>query len=101
MLIYGMVILILDIGNMTVYKDIINNSNNVIRTFESTINDTDLLWHRDQEDRILKVIGTTDWKIQIENELPKDIDGVKIEKYVWHRLIKGTGDLIIEINKQY
>lgn len=99
--IYGVVKLILDIGNMTVYKDIINNHNKVIRRFESTVNDTDLLWHRDQEYRTLKVIGTTDWKIQIENELPKDIDGVKIEKYVWHRLIKGTGDLVIEIDKQY
>lgn len=99
--IYGAVKLIQDIGNMTVYTDIINNPNNVIRTFKSTVDDTDLLWHRDLEDRTLKVIGTTDWKIQIENELPKNIDGVKIEKHVWHRLIKGAGDLVIEIHKEY
>jgi hypothetical protein len=96
---YGTEILILDIGNMTVYTDIINKSNGVTRTFESTISDTDLLWHRDQEDRTLKVVGNTDWKIQLDNELPKDIDGVKIEKYAWHRLIKGTGKLVIEIIK--
>jgi hypothetical protein len=58
------------------------------------------MWHRDYEDRIIKSIEQTDWKIQIDNELPKVIEGeVFIPMGSYHRLIKGTGDLKINLTK--
>jgi hypothetical protein len=57
------------------------------------------MWHRDREDRIIESIGDTDWKIQIDNELPKVIDKAFIPMGVYHRVIKGTGDLKIKLIK--
>jgi hypothetical protein len=43
-------------------------------------------------------MNKTDWMIQIDNELPKSIEeNTFIPKEVWHRLIKGSGDLIVKI----
>jgi hypothetical protein len=50
-------------------------------------------WHRDREDRVIESIGETDWKIQIDDE-PKPIKGkIFIPMGVYHRVIKGTGNL--------
>jgi hypothetical protein len=58
------------------------------------------VWHRDREDRVIKSIGKTDWLIQIDNELPKEInEEVFIPMGVYHRLIKGTNDLKINLIK--
>ena len=57
------------------------------------------MWHRDRESRIVESIGDTDWMIQIDNELPKVIDKVLIPMGVYHRLIKGSGDLKINLTK--
>jgi len=37
--------------------------------------------------------------IQIDNELPKIIDKVFVPIGVYHRVIKGTGDLKVKITK--
>ena len=71
-----------------------------IRTFYHDVDSGDLYWHRDFEDRIIESIGQTDWKFQMDNELPTNIEGeIFIPKGVYHRLIKGTGDLKIKLNK--
>ena len=71
------------------------------RKFTKDIDATDLVWHRDREDRIIESIFDTDWLIQIENELPKNINRpISIKSGVWHRLIKGTGDLTLKIIKE-
>jgi hypothetical protein len=58
------------------------------------------MWHRDYEDRMIESINDTDWEIQIDNQLPTKIDGkVFIPKGVYHRLIKGNGDLEIKLQK--
>ena len=60
------------------------------------------MWHRDREDRIIESIGETDWMIQIDNELPKKIEEkVFIPMGVYHRVIKGTGDLKIKLIKTH
>jgi hypothetical protein len=70
----------------------------VERSFNSTISQEELLWHRDLESRVIEPLHETDWKIQIEDELPERIRGkVFIKKEVWHRLIKGTTDLRVLI----
>jgi hypothetical protein len=72
----------------------------VERKFDSTVSQDELLWHRDLESRIIEPLDETDWKIQIEDELPERIRGrVFIRKEVWHRLIKGSGELVLKIVK--
>lgn len=70
------------------------------RTFKADLTSDEMKWHRDQEDRYIEPIDSTDWMFQIENELPVKIEGTLfVGKYVWHRAIKGTGDLKIRIKK--
>lgn len=75
--------------------------NNVfIREFDKNIDSGEFVWHRDREDRVIKSIGKTDWLIQIDNELPKEInEEVFIPMGAYHRLIKGTEDLKIKLQK--
>ena len=75
-------------------------SNVFIREFKQDTDSGDYHWHRDREDRIIEPINETDWMIQIDNELPKVIEGeVFIPMGVYHRLIKGTNDLKIKLIK--
>ena len=73
--------------------------NEFIRLFSQDTDSGDFMWHRDREDRVVESIGETDWMIQIDNELPKVIDKVFIPMGVYHRVIKGTGDLKIKLIK--
>jgi hypothetical protein len=76
------------------------SSSHSVRVFKSDTEQDELKWHRDREDRIVETVGNTDWMIQLDNELPKPIEGlVKIPRGVWHRVIKGTGDLTVRIDK--
>ena len=76
------------------------SNNEFIRVFSQDTDSGEYMWHRDFEDRIIESIGETDWMIQIDNELPKQISGeVFIPMGVYHRVIKGTGDLKIKLQK--
>ena len=71
-----------------------------VREFSQDTDSGEMCWHRDREDRIVESIGETDWMVQLDNELPKKIEGeVFIPIGVYHRLIKGTGDLKIKLKK--
>jgi hypothetical protein len=71
-----------------------------IRTFSNNVDDSELVWHRDKEDRIVESIGNTDWMIQIDNELPKPLtERTFIPKEKYHRVIKGSGDLVVRVKK--
>ena len=77
------------------------NDNTFIREFKQDTDSGDFMWHRDHENRIIESIGETDWMIQIDNELPKQISGeVFIPMGIYHRLIKGTNDLKIKLIKK-
>ena len=79
--------------NLEVTKDYI------IREFNENIDPIELKWHRDREDRIIEIVGKTDWKIQLENQLPTSINQpVRIPKGEWHRVIKGNGKLTLKIH---
>jgi len=70
------------------------------RYFSKEVNQEDLVWHRDREDRLVISVEPTDWLIQLEGELPTSLNSIiKIDKSRWHRLIKGSGDLNIKIIK--
>jgi len=76
------------------------SDNEFIRVFNQNTDSGEFMWHRDREDRIIESIEPTDWKIQIDNELPKVIEGeVFIPMGSYHRLIKGNRDLKIRLQK--
>ena len=72
----------------------------IVRTFSSDVAEDELVWHRDRRDRQVKVIEGKNWKLQLDNELPKMLEYNKtynIPKQVYHRLIKGDSNLVVEI----
>lgn len=73
----------------------------IIRQFSENIDPIELLWHRDNEDRILEIQGKTDWKIQLEDNLPISINNpIFIPRGMYHKIIKGTNNLILKIYKK-
>lgn len=71
-----------------------------IRTFTSEVDSHELKWHRDEEDRIVTPLGYNDWLFQRDNCLPHPIDReIAIPRGEWHRVIKGTTDLKIRVQK--
>lgn len=84
-----------------------NSISSYTRTFYAGTSDKELVWHRDANDRDIKVLAGEGWFIQFENELPIKLSAgskVFIPKNSWHRLVKTAGkmkDLLIEINEAY
>jgi len=71
-----------------------------IRTFSKDTNESELVWHRDKEDRIVESIGDTDWMLQLDNDIPTSLtEKISIPKNTYHRVIKGSGDLKVRIKK--
>jgi hypothetical protein len=71
-----------------------------IRTFKQETDSGELVWHRDFEDRIIEPIEDTNWGFQLDNQLPIQLKKqIYIPKGVYHRLIKGKGDLKIKLIK--
>lgn len=76
--------------------------NTYLRSFQQETDSGEFTWHRDREDRIVESANATDWLIQIDNELPQDLNKpVFIPKGIYHRVIKGTGDLEIKVQKLF
>ena len=72
-----------------------------LREFSQDTDSGEFMWHRDREDRIVEAVGETDWMVQLDDELPVRLNGeVMIPMGVYHRLIKGTGDLTIKVTKK-
>jgi hypothetical protein len=72
------------------------------RVFRSDLRDQELVWHRDHHDRSVRVIHNQGWQLQMDNQLPVLIQTgqeFKIPALVFHRLIRGSGDLIVEITQ--
>ena len=73
-----------------------------IRTFDNNVDSDELVWHRDEKNRTIKVIESNDWKLQMDNELPIPLlmgQEYEIKKLVYHRVHKGKGKLVIEIKE--
>ena len=82
------------------YIDIEITDKYIIREFNENIDPIELLWHRDNEQRTIEILGETDWKIQLDNELPTSLNQtIRIPRHEWHRVIKGTGTLKLKIHK--
>lgn len=83
------------------YTDIKIKNDKFVRVFPHDTETDELVWHRDKINRTFKVIEGTDWYIQFDNELPKELikgKNYNIEKMVYHRIFKkGINDLVVEI----
>ena len=79
------------------------NENGVLeRTFDPTTPSQELIWHTDLEDRIITIKKCGGWKLQFDNELPKNLrdeERIFIPQGTWHRVIKGSEPLVVEIKK--
>ena len=64
------------------------------------IDEYELKWHWDEENRTIEAIETTDWEFQFDNELPISMNqSIYIPVGVIHRVIKGSGNLKLKIIK--
>ena len=73
---------------------------NNIREFSSNVDELDLVWHQDKEDRLVEVLEGEGWKFQRDNDIPVELkrgDVFEVKKEEWHRIFKGSTDLVIEI----
>jgi hypothetical protein len=74
----------------------------IIREFSGDVNESELVWHRDKQSRKVTVIQGEGWKIQMDNSLPQELEkgnSYYIPQMEYHRLIKGKGNLLIQIKE--
>ena len=77
-------------------------NNKKIRTFSPEVEDDELKWHQDLNDRNVTILESGNWSFQMEDELPTKLQNAKqifIPKLVWHRVIKGDSKLVVEIEE--
>ena len=70
------------------------------RVFSSNMDSEELVWHQDAKTRRVTVLEGIGWKLQLDNQLPIDLlpdTSYTIPKELHHRLLKGAGELIVEI----
>ncbi len=85
---------------MKPYTDIEVTDKYIIREFNENIDPIELMWHRDNENRVVEIIGETNWKLQLDNQLPTSMnEPIYIPRHLYHRVIKGTGNLLLKIHK--
>ena len=85
---------------MKPYKDIEVTDTYIIREFNENIDPIELMWHRDNENRTVEILGETNWKLQLDNQLPTSMnEPIYIPRHLYHRVIKGTGNLLLKIHK--
>lgn len=71
-----------------------------IRKFESSKKTHETEWHRDKEDREVRLLSGSGWLIQLDNELPNILEkekNYKIPAGVWHRIIRTPRSTDIEV----
>jgi len=84
---------------MKPYTDLEVTDKYIIREFTENIDPIELMWHRDDEDRTIEILGETNWQIQLDDSLPTSLnERIFIPRHMWHRTIKGTGPLKVKIH---
>ncbi len=74
--------------------------NYFIRTFSQDVNEEELCWHVDLEDRIVSPLKETDWRFKRDTHLPEKIEGeIYINANEWHSIINGSGDVEVRVIK--
>lgn len=85
------------------YADQRTNDRQFTRTFEADVAADELVWHRDRRTRTIQIREGTGWKIQMDDQLPVELqlnEQYRIPKEQYHRLIRGTGRLVIDITEE-
>ena len=86
------------------FEEIKITENKVIRIFDAeNTSHSELIWHKDREDRQITVEKSKDWHLQLENEVPVKLEVGQVHfipAYTWHRLIMGKKKLVVEIVKK-
>ena len=85
------------------YQERILSENVVLRKFSQRVQPSQLVWHRDRENRIIEVLSGDGWLFQRDNRLPvvlEEGDRVSVRAGEYHRLIKGDEDLYVKIYKE-
>ena len=77
------------------------SSDSFERVFYSNIDSSELVFHRDKQDRTITACQNEGgWLLQMDNEIPKEVSsGMFIPKEIYHRLIKGEGQLTVTIKE--
>lgn len=71
-----------------------------VRVFGEDVGSDEMVWHRDRNDRTIKVLEGSGWKFQYDNRLPfelKEGDIFSVDAYEYHRLHKGNTKLVLQI----
>ena len=79
-----------------------NEDGYIIRTFSQDVDSEELTWHYDLHERFVTCEHDTDWLIQFDNQIPKQIkkgETIHVPPFEYHRVIKGTGDLTVKIKE--
>jgi quercetin dioxygenase-like cupin family protein len=87
---------------MKPYQEVINEDNSRLREFKIDTDNSELVWHKDKKDRYVTILEGEGWQFQIDNELPltlKTGDIIFIPKETYHRIIKGSSNLLINIKE--
>lgn len=74
----------------------------IVRTFTPDVDVEELKWHQDLRDRKVRIIEDGGWSFQMEDDLPNKLlvdQQIFIPKFVWHRVIKGKDNLVVEIEE--
>lgn len=71
----------------------------IIREFSQNTSSMEFVWHRDRQDRYVQSLHSTDWQVQLDNQLPQVLseNPLFIPKETYHRVVKGTGNLLVKI----
>ena len=79
------------------------DENTMIREFSRDVPSDELEWHMDKRSRTVSVISGEGWKLQLESGLPfhmKAGSQYKIPRESWHRILKGSDDLVLMIQEE-
>ena len=74
----------------------------LIREFSKDVDSEELVWHMDKRDREVRILEGSGWKLQMDNDIPRDLiigETYKIPKYTYHRIWKGDSSLVVEIRE--
>lgn len=86
---------------LTYYDEQISN-NGFLREFSPEVEESQLVWHRDKKDRKISIVSGKNWKIQFDNELPKELiigEDIFIPKDIFHRIWRGEDILRLKIEE--
>jgi quercetin dioxygenase-like cupin family protein len=84
------------------YSDNEINNNIFQRTFNVDVPEEEMVWHRDEKDRIVIVMLGEGWELQFDESLPivmKQEDQFFIPAKTYHRIKRGNTRLTVRIEE--